>query len=500
MVRKLSLLALLCSAAVLSSAPFSGAHDDEGGGRRSRERRRGLTGAIFTTDVTGSLVNGNIYEDSTDVYLNGGPAVARARHGDDDDDDDGREAGRHRSAAGLPDGRYFFQVTNPSGRKLLSFRPVVEREFEVVDGYIQSVTGSHVGVGLEPPFPPNYTIVQLFPFLPTDNRGREYKVWVTPVQEYKPGKGSFGFLSRSSKTDNFKVRSDALSAALSGSVFRDQDLDGVWDVDECAQASIQVNLFQGSDPNPIDFTFSGTTGAWGFLVEPSSLPMTYAVGPAFAQQIDVVLAPTTPPLVAVTITTNGQSVEDILFGTVRIGDSGSGIRLSPDYFARGSEGEKFLAQMFPDPEEAWPPLAAEILAQPQCAFSSPSLSEIPDFLGANGNSSDVLCRMAANWLSLNLGIRAHEVGIEGPGGPVPDIAGQSVFVGLDPATGDPVFMTLAELLARVEAGFAAFSEAEIAFYASALQQAALNFSFVQPPEACGPPAPLRGSAGRGMEP
>ncbi|HYY69850.1 MAG TPA: hypothetical protein VE734_08960, partial [Terriglobales bacterium] len=31
------------------------------------------SGAIFTTDSTGTLVNGNIYTDKGQVYLNGGP-------------------------------------------------------------------------------------------------------------------------------------------------------------------------------------------------------------------------------------------------------------------------------------------------------------------------------------------------------------------------------------------------------------------------------------------
>jgi hypothetical protein len=33
----------------------------------------GLSGAIFTTDETGSFVNGNVYDSKDDVYLNGGP-------------------------------------------------------------------------------------------------------------------------------------------------------------------------------------------------------------------------------------------------------------------------------------------------------------------------------------------------------------------------------------------------------------------------------------------
>ncbi len=63
-----------------------------------------VTGAIFTTLVDGSSVNHNIYNAKQDVYLNGGPNSANAPC----------------TAAGLPNGDYYFQVTDPSGKKILS--------------------------------------------------------------------------------------------------------------------------------------------------------------------------------------------------------------------------------------------------------------------------------------------------------------------------------------------------------------------------------------------
>ena len=56
-----------------------------------------LPGAIFTTDATCSGVDLNIYESKDDVYLNGGPS--------------------HPRAAGLPDGSYYVQVTEPDGTR-----------------------------------------------------------------------------------------------------------------------------------------------------------------------------------------------------------------------------------------------------------------------------------------------------------------------------------------------------------------------------------------------
>src|SRR5215213_8676095 len=56
-----------------------------------------VSGAIFTTDASGVPVNLNHYANKRDVYLNGGPGL----NAPDD-------------AAGLPDGTYSFQVTDPS--------------------------------------------------------------------------------------------------------------------------------------------------------------------------------------------------------------------------------------------------------------------------------------------------------------------------------------------------------------------------------------------------
>jgi hypothetical protein len=85
----------------------------------------GLTGAIFTTNSNGTVVNGNQYDSPCSVYLNGGPGPHAPAH-----------------AAGLPDGDYYFQVTDPSGRTLLSTDPVSNRRFTVTGGVITVYTGT----------------------------------------------------------------------------------------------------------------------------------------------------------------------------------------------------------------------------------------------------------------------------------------------------------------------------------------------------------------------
>ena len=165
-----------------------------------------VTGAIFTTDQNSTFVNGNVYDTATDVYLNGGPRPNAPC-----------------TAAGLPNGDYYFQVTDPSGKVLLSYEfvdganhPIVDisqRKVNVTGGLIKSYSGTrYTGIGKCS----GAITVELFPYLRTPNPGGEYKVWMTPVGDYAcsvPFKsnqndctiGFFGFIPSKSKTDNFKV-------------------------------------------------------------------------------------------------------------------------------------------------------------------------------------------------------------------------------------------------------------------------------------------------------
>lgn len=130
-----------------------------------------LSGAIFTTDSNGMEVNANTYLTKDAVYLDGG----RGPHAP-------------QGAAGLPDGTYVFQVTDPSGKTLPSTDPARCCRFTVSAGIIagvvaaggcQHLTGTDIDHGA--------TTVQLMPFLDTPNNGGEYKAWATPVASYLQG-------------------------------------------------------------------------------------------------------------------------------------------------------------------------------------------------------------------------------------------------------------------------------------------------------------------------
>ena len=177
----------------------------------------GVSGAIFTTTANGSVVNANQYSSKCAVYLDGGPGPHAPA-----------------SAAGLPDGDYYFQVTDPSGQVLLSTDPVSNRRFHVSGGLVTAFTGTGgpahpTGIDQDHGAQGAITI-QLAnsscpnDFLDTPNTGNVYKVWATPVASFLGdpanvdnacGNGCFhGFRSSQSKTDNFKALS-APSATFS---------------------------------------------------------------------------------------------------------------------------------------------------------------------------------------------------------------------------------------------------------------------------------------------
>ena len=167
------------------------------------------SGAIFTTLPGGSEVNFNHFDSKLDVYLDGGPGP-----------------GAPQDAAGLDDGTYVFQVTDPSGKVLLSTDLARCRQFTVTSGVITSIAPSdpacqHVtGVDIDH----GALTVQLFPFNDTPNNGGVYKAWITFTNDFLAGCAEFGvangldvvdcgqkggnrhgFKPRHSKTDNFKV-------------------------------------------------------------------------------------------------------------------------------------------------------------------------------------------------------------------------------------------------------------------------------------------------------
>jgi hypothetical protein len=153
----------------------------------------GVSGAIFTTNVACSGTNVNIFAAKDDVYLDGGPA--------------------HAGAAGLPDGSYYVQVTEPDGTLLGSSVGaavhVTAGSFDVcyqLSAILIKASDSSAG------------------YDDTSNGGGEYKVWVSQDPT---------FAAANSKTDNFKVKNDGDTtppqATLNVIKFYDANANGIND-------------------------------------------------------------------------------------------------------------------------------------------------------------------------------------------------------------------------------------------------------------------------------
>jgi len=272
----------------------------------------GLPGAIFTTTVNGSRVNANIYETKEDVYLDGGPGLNAPQ-----------------GAAGLPDGDYYFQVTDPSGKVLLSVDPIASRTIQVENGIIVYVYpaptqtkykgvwyGTHLtGTDVDH----SALTVQLMPYVDTPNNGGVYKVWITPVEKYSPGSGSFGFVPSWSKTDNFKVKKGKpfTPPILIVKKFHDSNVNGVWDVGEQEITGWQIDITDPLAVMNIYYTRVNIQtlpdGTWTVTeAQPADWLQT-------AVYVDAVVKPISPTVQMVIAGLSGE-IHTVIFGNVQLGD------------------------------------------------------------------------------------------------------------------------------------------------------------------------------------
>lgn len=150
-----------------------------------------LTGAIYTSNFDGSIINENVdYAAKTDVYLTGGPCNGGSHLAEDD---------------------YYYQVTSPNG-VLLSSDAIGLRKISVAaNGFISSATG-HVTHPVNCVPAQVGVTVQLYPFDDTPNPGGEYKLTVATAESVEACAGfdatssSFEIcVGADQKSDNFKV-------------------------------------------------------------------------------------------------------------------------------------------------------------------------------------------------------------------------------------------------------------------------------------------------------
>lgn len=240
-----------------------------------------FSGAIYTSNVNGTVVNQNQYDAKSDVYLNGGPQNANG-------------------GGGLPNEIYYFEVTNPSTADLLSEDDAVCRQLFVVGGKVggvlprvsdavpanlpMSVTArrpdgcpAHVNGTLNSSN--GSTPVQLIPFLDTTNNGGVYKVsLIRQIADTSIDTNDakvIHYSNSDSKSDNFKVEIDngcqfdcqGPPAFISGLKFYDANQDGIFQsANEPIIPGWHIELYNSSNQK-IQETDTDADGKYEFVVE-----------------------------------------------------------------------------------------------------------------------------------------------------------------------------------------------------------------------------------------
>jgi hypothetical protein len=286
-----------------------------------------INGAINNTDITGTIVDYTVNPPlSCDaVYITGGP--------------------QNKNDAGLsPTGTYYFQVTDPSGKILLSTDgtdPTTNRTLTVGTvngkGVITGSSGSHPNGTTNSAS--GETTVLLWPFAPTPNSGGVYKTWISTDPT---------FLSGTTKTDNFKCTQPVVdctidptlpecqtpppqNADITGVKFYDANTDGIQDNGELGIANwlIQINP---SDVNGATCQLTGGSGSYDFAVTPNT-GFTITEGDALTP---TTWLHTTATSGSATSGANGTTVNGPNFGNVCEG-AGGGLTLG---FWSNKNGQK----------------------------------------------------------------------------------------------------------------------------------------------------------------
>jgi hypothetical protein len=207
----------------------------------------GLKGKIFTTTFDGQ--NENHFSSKDAVYLAGVP--------------------QNQNHA-LPDGTYYFQVTDPSGNTLLSTDPAVCRQLIVFAGRIAAADGPSCQhpTGI-PESADGSTPVKLAPFADTPNPGGVHKAWL--IQK---GAGTtvaadgkhINFSNNASMSETFKADSVSCpncspTSVIGGRKFYDANANGLLDQGEGPVAGVKILILAGSATTIVTTNASGIWSA-----------------------------------------------------------------------------------------------------------------------------------------------------------------------------------------------------------------------------------------------
>lgn len=304
-----------------------------------------LSGAIFTTTVDGTIVNENVrYKTKLDVYLDGGPGPNAPA-----------------SAAGLPEGDYYFQVTDPSGKDLLSTDHISCRMIHVnadgvidfvyagtnynyVNGQVKSWVGEpcqhEQGVDVDHSELGAIT-VQLYPFDDTPNKGGVYKAWITPVEDYacdpafdleadkKAAVNNedctqfHGFIPAASKTDNYKVKEPGppyIQPEITVRKFHDANLNCVQDEGEADITGWEVSITDPLGVTNVDYTEVLLLASEGLYTIVEDTPLGTLQTSSFLDGALSTCVPAADPTVEVIVAGDSGETHEVVFGNVGIDD------------------------------------------------------------------------------------------------------------------------------------------------------------------------------------
>ena len=223
---------------------------------QNKSSAAGFNGAIYTTTFDGQSVNENTYSSKDAVYLSGGPQNATAN--------------------GLPDGTYYFQVTDPSGATLLSTDMAVCRQLIVAAGKVAAAEGPACQHSTGIPNSSNGSIpVKFAPFDDTPNSGSQYKVWlirqVASTTIAADGM-HINFNPNNAKTDNFKVvfvpcPDCSPTSLLAGKKFYDANANALFDEGEVPVEGVQILVIATtSEDSTATVVTTDESGIWSHSV------------------------------------------------------------------------------------------------------------------------------------------------------------------------------------------------------------------------------------------
>ena len=356
-----------------------------------------LSGAIFTTLGDGSAVNHNIYDSKDAVYLNGGPS----RPG----------------AAGLPDGEYYVQVTEPNGTVLgTSLGSVDETPVAVSGGeFVQLYQLSAILLRASD---------STQGYDDTTNPGGEYKVWVSTVPTFE---------QNSSKTDNFKVKprdgggDEDPAPIVHVKKYYDANANGAWDSGEAAIEGWKVDVQGAGGYTDVVYT------TWTATVEAGDWSFTEAT------PVETNWLHTSALTVNLTLA-NGDE-KDVTFGNLCLG-AGGGLTLG---FWSNKNGQKLVGS-----DDLSMLRGLNLSSANGAAFDPSSAGAVRTWL-LNGNAVNMSYMLSVQLSAMALNV--HNGGVDGSAIVYAPGVGTSGHADVD-GDGTPDFCSICDLMAAADAELA----------------------------------------------